>query len=283
MERTKSVGLEAVLKERMIAIGSVTDISWDQVYVRGINDILFVGGECFDDYEVVGYNKASGKSQSESRESGLRALDEPLIRVDNNNIVRWEDKLKADLSSRSSVRFVRDREYSRIENAIYAIDNFLTKIGVRLINKLKEEEIVGGTSYDCSYAHYTDLDLTDINYLKYTAAIKDAETMNTSTMTQGRSLADLFNINMTFHYDFTIKSIKLQYNQFLSDGSSGGGNLFSNVNLPLTGQVSSAVTQNYASGSLTNGTIGVSYNPPPSSTTPTTTSSTTKLITKFGN
>ncbi len=256
VERTKTEGIQKVLKERIIANNLLPQFGMgSELYVLGMNHISFAGGECFDDYDLLGYQKQSSIQGNEGYTSSMPAL----VQLSNKSVSSWIDKVMSNLNSISGLTFSQTGTMELPPENGYALQvrAELSSIGARLLSKLSPNEAIGAAAfYDCGdgsfyeFPEYKGLPMADQNNSDKNL-YKNFYSFGPDAMT-------------TIRLQYSLRRMIVPYsaNNLVMGMNFAGANLFADPNLFVLGQSYNIVANGANAASLQNGTFGMGYSVP---------------------
>jgi hypothetical protein len=253
VERSQTEGLNKVLSDKIIEKSLLNGFYGGELYVMGMKNISFSGGECFDDYDILGYKKSSS-GQGNSYTADIP----PLVSLNNKSVATWVDKVLGSLSSTYDLSFKRTGSMTMPNDltTMFTVNSTLSGIYARLLSKLTPTEAIGASlAQPCSRGR-----------------------MTSANVSLGIPMADTDNINDYILDDTRVgmsgqPTIRLSYNLVRTKGlyqanfvASGmllsGGSLFGTASLQTVGTLYGGVIQAANLATMSTGSINFDLKTP---------------------
>jgi hypothetical protein len=265
-KRTNAEGLKKVLADKINARGLLpTTVAEGNLYVLGMKTIDFSGGECFDDYDILGYNKSNKLSNN-----WVVPVMPPLVHLDNKSASSWVDNMLRSLTTTYNLTFAREGTMRMLDpdnGSTLQVDGKLDRMRAKLLPKMSPNEAIGASEpYDCS--------LGTLSEMPCFQGIPQADANNTVELNYNQRLGygeiwqsqyyenDGNTPTIRLQYALLRKSLPRQANIVVAGAGNNNGGLYSNMNLNLLGNVYNGASQAANNASLPNAQLQIGYQPP---------------------
>jgi hypothetical protein len=262
VKRTNVVGLKRVLADKINAGGMLpSTVAEGNLYVLGMKRIDFNGGECFDDYDILGYNK------SNKIDNRLVAVMPPLVHLENKSAGTWVDNMLTSLTTTYGLSFSKTSTLTMLDpdnGSTLKVEGKLDRMRAKLLPKMSPNEAIGASeAYDCSlgtlseWPCYKGIPVADVNN---TVEISRDEVGSIITSNYYENDGNTPTIRL--EYQLLRMSLPRQANIVVAGAGSSNGGLYSNLNLGLVGRVYNVASQSANNASVPGGQMQIGYQPP---------------------